>query len=132
MDEIDRVSISLFSLSDVDADYDDWDWEDDENPPSKAEWDSLLSNAMKPYSETRPLWQALGWDITDGKDRELDCAHYFAKQIMLVESGWIEGAQFTPDGSGTELVYDDSDPTEEELTERLEREAKAFLLRRNG
>lgn len=130
--EIDRVSISFFCLSYNDADYDDWDWEEDENPPSEAEWETRLSNSMKPYSDTQPFWEAIGWDITDGKGCELDCAHYFAKQIILAESGWLEGVEFTPNGSGSESVFDDEELDEEELAERLQEEVKAFLLRRNG
>jgi len=92
MERIDAVSIGLFSLSYFDTDYDCFYWDDDEDPPSEERWDGLLSNALKPYGETEAFWRALGWDITDGRGRELDCAHYFARQTIIAESGWIEGA----------------------------------------
>jgi hypothetical protein len=131
MERIDAVSIGLFSLSYFDTDYDCFDWDDDEDPPSEERWDGLLSNALKPYGETEAFWRALGWDITDGRGRELDCAHYFARQTIIAESGWIEGVQLTPDGSGSEPVSEGSELTEEELAERLEQEVRDFLLRRS-
>jgi hypothetical protein len=132
MDEIDRVSISLFCLSYYETGYDLYDWEGDVDPPSRDQWETWLWNSMRPYSESQPFWEALGWDITDGKGQELDCAHYFTKQIIIAESGWIEGIGLTLDGSGKEPVHANAaeELSEEELTERLEREVQAFLLRR--
>ena len=132
MERIDVVSVSLFSVSYDATDYDGFEWSDVEDAPSEAQWDGWLSNAMKPYSVTRPFWEALGWDITDGKGRELNCAHYFTKQIIIAESGWVEGVQLTPDGSGKEPAYEGPELTEEELAQKLEREAQEFLLRQNS
>lgn len=134
METIDRVSISLFSLSCHDTDYDCFEWVDDdeadEGPPTPEQWETMLSNALKPYAETRPFWEALGWDITDGKGNDLRCAHYFAKQIIIAESGWVPDVRFTPDGSGAELPIEGPELTEEELAERLEQEVRDFFLNR--
>jgi hypothetical protein len=130
-EKIDTVSVALFSLSYWCTAYDDFAWDDDEARPSEEQWDAMLANAMKPYDITRPFWEALGWDITDGHGRELACAHFFAEQIIIAESGWIEGVQLSLDGSGTEPVHEGPELSEEELTHRLACEAETFLLRQN-
>lgn len=130
LERIDAVSVGLFSLSYWCTGYDCFEWDPDEDRPTREQWDQLLSNAMKPYSDTHGFWEAAGWDITDGKGRELECAHYFAKQIIVAEFGNVEGVELTPDGSGSEPTYEGPELTEDELAERLESEVQAFLLRR--
>lgn len=128
---IDEVSISLFSLPHGETSYDCFEWEDDEDPPTQEQWDTLMSNALRPYSETEQFWtQAMGWDITDGQGNELKCAHWFAAQIIICETGLVDGIAFTPDGNGKEPVYEGRELSEEELAERLEDEVRAFLTRR--
>jgi hypothetical protein len=128
---IDAVSVSLFGLPYGVTSYDWFDWEEDgEEQPTEEQWEALLSNANRPYSETEQFWTALGWDITDGRGRELNCAHWFARQIIVCESGLVDGAVFTPDGTGKAPVYAGPEPTEDELTERLEDEVRSFLMRR--
>lgn len=129
MERIDAVSIALFSLSHFATGYDCFDWDADGETPTREQWELLLSNAVKPYPETRSFWEAAEWDITDGNGRELDCAHYFTKQIIVAEYGNIEGVELTADGSGRESASDGPELTEEVLTERLEAEAAAFLWR---
>ena len=135
MDEIDRVSVALFSLPYLATDYDDFDWSDDEDPPTQEQWDALMSNALRPYDEqASQFWlQGMRWDITDGKGRELACAHWFAKQIIIAESGWVEGVSLTADGSGfLPSASEEEEPplSEGELEERLLREVRAFYTRR--
>lgn len=128
LEQINSVSISLFSLSYWGTAYEDFDWSEDENPPTEDQWDTVLWNAIRPYDKVRGFWEALGWDLTDETGRELDCAHFFAEQIIILESGWVEDVRLTPDGSGALQPYDEP-LGEEELAERLQREAAAFLLR---
>jgi hypothetical protein len=129
---IDEVSISLFSLPHGGTSYDCFEWdEDDEDRPTREQWDSLMANAMRPYSETEEFWtRAMGWDVTDGQGRELKCAHWFATQIIICETGLVQGVVFTPNGTGKEPVCEGPELTEEELAERLEEEVRAFLTRR--
>lgn len=129
--KIDQVSIALFSLSYYDTAYDEFEWAEDEEAPTREQWETLMSNTMKPYSVARPFWEAAGWDITDGNGQELQCAHYYTKQIIIAEFANVEGIELTPDGTGREQD-DEQELPEDELAERLDREAKAFLLRRNG
>jgi hypothetical protein len=128
--QIDRVSVSLFGLPYGVTDYDCFEWSAEGEQPTRQQWEALLSNANRPLSETEPFWTALGWDVTDGEGRELDCAHWFARQIIICETGLIEGVEFTLDGTGSEAVEEQGEPSEEELAERLEAEVNAFLMRR--
>jgi hypothetical protein len=131
---IDEVSTSLFSLPHGATSYDCFEWEDDdEDRPTREQWDSLMSNAMRPYSQTEAFWtQAMGWDITDGQGGELKCAHWFAAQIIICETGLVEGVVFTPDGSGQEPACEGPALSEEEVAERLEDEVRAYLTRRTA
>jgi hypothetical protein len=131
---IDQVSISLFSLPHGETSYDCFEWdEDEEDRPTREQWDSLMSNALRPYAETEQFWTgAMGWDITDGDEHELKCAHWFAAQIIICETGLVEEVFFTPDGSGKEPVGDGPDLTEEKLADKLEDEVRAFLTRRSA
>lgn len=74
---------------------------------------------MKPYSETDRKRKILGWDITDGAGNELQCAHFFARQILIAESGWIKGVKFMPDGSGRMPEEEMQELSEEELAANL-------------
>lgn len=132
LEEIDRVSVGLFSLPYWLTQYDHFIWDDVDDAPSEDEWETILWNAQRQYNDARQFWDALGWDLTDENGTELDCAHWFARQIILAESGWIEGVELTPDGSGSLDLQDNEPLSEDELAERLASEAQAFLLRRNA
>jgi hypothetical protein len=128
---INEVSESLFSLPYWLTDYYDYDWSEADDPPMHAQWDTILANAERDFDEAREFWEALGWDLSDEKGRELNCAHWFARQIIILESSWIDDVVLTPDGSGRFIVQDNEPLDEDALAERLYREAEAFLLRQN-
>ena len=129
MARINDVSVSLFSIPGYRTDYDDFVWDDDEGvrPPTRNEWDGLMEKSLQEFSDTREFWEVIGWDITNGQNRELDCAHFFTRQIIVFESSWIEDISFTPDGSGT-FEVETRELSEAELEQRLRREADDFLL----
>lgn len=130
MERVWEISISLFSLCDYHTEWND-DWSDHDDP---IEYEAAFLNVLRPYSEARPFWEALGWDISDGAGHELGCAHFFGRQIIALKRGDFENARFTLDGSGT-FCWDgqqSEELDEEQLEARLKREADDFLAGRFG
>ncbi len=84
---------------------------------------------MKPFEEVEQFWTVLGWDITDGKGAELNCAFLFGRQIIAVEGRLVEGARFCSDGSG-ELADQDENDGNDRLSAALEAEVKAWIAGR--
>jgi hypothetical protein len=136
--EIDDISISLFSVTrdDTLADEDDEFFADPGEELLTAEsYELKFGAAMAPWDAvTRAFWEGIGWDISDGQGGELNCAHLFARQIIAVEGGLIEGARFTPDGTGRWYMNEPAEPIagDAEIAARLQPEIDAFLARRRG
>jgi hypothetical protein len=129
--EIAEISIRLFGIT-------EWDtlWDIPEEGPlpdvsdEEAEYELQYEPTRLPFEQARIFWEAIGWDISDGARKELVSAHCFARQIIAVTRELVEGAAFTPDGSGR---YAREDPgAEEELEDRLLREAEQFMKGRGG
>jgi hypothetical protein len=129
-DEANALSIRLFRISScdtyielVDVDDDDPTALADEQIKRIEQYEALLPICDKMYDEARHVWESLGWDISDGKGDELRGAHLFLRQILAVEAGVIEGAEFCPNGDGKPLYTDESS-----LEGRLLAEAEAFMV----
>lgn len=95
----------------------------------REEYENQFGATKLPWQQAKAFWNALGWDLSDGADAELICAHCFARQIIAVTGELVDGAKFTPDGSGR-WQPDDLDATDS-LEERLKREAEQFIIERS-
>lgn len=138
MEEINRISVCLFSVTAADTLVDDDDTftsDEGEEPLTPESYENMFSAALAPWDDrTKSFWEAISWDISDGKGNELNCTHLFARQIIAVTGNLIDGIRFTPDGTGRWYMDDVDDPEEvvQGLTERLQREVAAFLIKRNS
>jgi hypothetical protein len=85
-----------------------------------------------PWPASKPFWEAIGWDISDGRGNELVSAHYFARQIIACVGGLVEGAEFHPNGDGTAAFDDDGQPInrDQAWVDTLETQAAEFLRRK--
>lgn len=147
-EEIDALSIRLFRITEWDTYFFEYESDDgeeagvecwsndneeedetvsDEELERWEQFDASLLNCSRHYDETKPFWELLGWDISDGKGEEMVCAHRFLRQILAVHSGIVEGAQFCPLADGKRIL-DAQDV--ESLEARLGAEAQAFYARR--
>lgn len=126
MQEIEAVAVSLFGVCHWGL---TWIDEPDDDPSERDEWEGTFSVTLLPWPESRPFWEALGWDISDGRGGELISAHWFMRPIIAVEGGLDEDARYTPDGSGV-TTTDCDDDRGGALEDRLQAEASAFLSRR--
>ena len=150
--EIDEISISLFSITAADTifeigdyfdddQFDDDQFEDDDevdedtsDPQTADSYEANFGAASAPWDDsTRTFWEAIGWDLSDGRGKELICAHLFARQIIAVEGKLVEGARFSADGSGREYFgdADGEDGGDDVIAHRLQREVDAFLAKRS-
>ena len=130
MIEIDNVSIQLFCIGQIET---IWHIDDDDGPDVRAEaaaYETQFDNVMRPYAQSQPFWELLDWDITDGNGKELNCAVWFARQIIALEGSLVDGVCFKPDGSG-DLAPSAADEDEEGELERwseaLEAQAQQFI-----
>lgn len=124
---IDKVSVSLFCIGPIET----W-WDQDEDAAfSEEEWELQFANVLRPYSEARPFWEAIGWDLSDGEGDELACAHWFGRQIIALEGGLVGSARFTPDGTGS-LAEDEDADDPERWGEGLLSEVEEWLKGRSG
>ena len=119
MEEVADISIRLFSITAWDTEL---DVDDELEGMTPAEYEANFQVTRLPWPESQPFWEALGWDISDGNGGELICAHLFARQIIATMGELVEGAKFTPDGSGVHGAVSDED-----LETRLRDEADDFL-----
>jgi hypothetical protein len=123
MNEIEGVSVKLFGTCDR---FQRWIDEEGDDPDEKAEWERNFAVTQLPWSESRPFWEAIGWDISDGRDEELISAHWFMRSIIVTARGLDEEAKFTPNATGKWPDQDD----DLDLAERLQAEAEIFMKRR--
>jgi hypothetical protein len=80
----------------------------------EASHEEKFQAVTMPWPASKPLWDVLGWDISDGKGNELICAHLFCRQIIAVEGSLIPGAHFCPEGDGLPAFDDEGRPIDRE------------------
>ncbi len=99
-----------------------------DEPFTLEEYEERFNATRAAWPEARTFFEAIGWDLSDGRGSQLICAPLFERQIIAVAFDLVDGAAFTPDGSGSWSGYDSDEPEDEEaMAERLEREVAAFL-----
>jgi hypothetical protein len=123
--EIDEISVKLFGIR-------AWETFTTDDDPDKDEYEAQFNAARDLWPNSRLYWEAIGWDISDGLGGELISAHLFARQIIATRLDLVDGAKFTPDGTGASNTDEWGDPIEPEqgLATRLQQEAAAFLRNR--
>lgn len=126
MNQIAEVVVSLFGVSHW---HMEWIDEPDDDPDEKQEWEKHFQVIRLPWPQSQPFWEAIGWDISDGRGNELVSAHWFMRAIIAAEGRLDEYARFTPDGSGRWPDAEDDEP-DTSFADRLQAEADAFLKRR--
>jgi hypothetical protein len=137
MAALDEVSIGLFSITRDDTRSEEgmeFTADEGEEPFTAEEYEERFNATRAPWPEARQFYEAIGWDLSDGHDGELICAHWFARQIIAATLGLVEGARLTPDGSGKWSTHDDDDETatdDDDMAKRLENEVAAFLAKRD-
>lgn len=130
---IDDVSIGLFGVTLEDTichDYDEFPADDGEEPFTPEEYEKRFSATWAPWDQAKPFWEAIGWDLTDGKGKPLKCHWCFERQIIACSFELVEGARFTPDGSGRWQGAIAEELDERRLqawTEELRRQVQSFL-----
>ena len=137
MIEVNEASVRLFSITQGDTLVGEDDvFENhgiDEEPLTAETYEANFRAAMLPWPDSQPFFEAIGWDISNGRGGELECAHFFARQIVALEGDLVEGVRFTPDGSGSWYCAEDDkildSLTEERMAANLEREIAAFYRR---
>jgi len=80
------------------------------------DWGLHFVVLSEPFEVQRPLWEALGWDVTDGKGQPLTCLDTFAR-VLLAHA------------KGLPLQGDDTPPqtvSAESWGSKLEAEARKF------
>ena len=117
---IDEKSISLFGITLDDTIYDEDDWD----------YEQRFSATWALWEQAQTYWEAIGWDLTDGKGQPLRCHWCFERQIIACMFNLVKGTVFTPDGSGR-WAGETNDELEarrlEAWKEELERQAQRFL-----
>jgi hypothetical protein len=128
--ELAELSIRLFSIAQWDTIWESAEMENERERLEREEYEAQFNATRLPWTEAETFWKAIGWDISDGHGGELICAHYFTRQIIVVTGDLVDGAKFTPDGTGR---WEPDDMTaSESLGERLRREAERFMIGRSG
>ena len=127
-EKINAVSVGLFGITEYDTYEDELD-EDDEPEEDAGEYEQQYAVASLPWPQGETFWTFIGWDISDGKGQELICSHFFARQIIAVARELVDGAKFTPDGSGIAAYDFDGSlvEPEERWEQALQRQAERFL-----
>lgn len=92
---INDVSNALFCVTRYDTFADDG-LDDDSIEAHELQFDVC----DLPWSQARPFWEAIGWDISDGGGDEHPYVHYFARQIVAAVRGAMLEAKFCPAGDG--------------------------------
>lgn len=125
-EQINAASNSLFCVTR----YDTYLFDDD--PRDEDEYELAFAVCEQSWAEAAPFWTALGWDLTDDRGRELDCADEFKRQIIATVRELVPGARFCPTGDGVAAYDFDGQPIDvgARLGADLEDEARQFLAKR--
>lgn len=125
--EIDDIVASLFGLPDWCLNWDEMEFDDDEPYREEEAWNLNFKVATLPWEEARVFWESHGWDLSDGKGNELVSAHRFMRPLIACLKELHEDAVFHPQANARRIEREMSD---EDMAERLKREADEFLSRR--
>lgn len=80
-DWADNLAEELFGISEHDIPEDDWD-----NFP--------VMKMMRDESDA--YWAGFGWDVTDGKGKQLEVMHYLTRPLVYVVEKRHPDARYTP------------------------------------
>lgn len=94
------ISNSLFCVREYDTLADD-----DLDEEALEKYELPFDVCDLPWDEARPFWEAIGWDISDGRGNEYPYAHYFTRQIIAATRSLMVEARFCPDGSGVAAFH---------------------------
>ena len=126
-EKIDAVSVRLFAIAERHT------WTDPDDPEAQ-DYENQFHSTRLTWPESEPFWTAIGWDISDGRGNELNCAYLFARQIIAVTGGLVDGAVLSLSG-GAMAAYDDNGElidADRRWCESLEEEAAQYLQSKGG
>lgn len=112
--DIEATSIALFGVTEDQTRF-EWDYARpfEEYEAASRSWEMNFELIYCDYDQSKPVWDALGWDVSDGEGDEAYSLAYFGRQIVGATKGMFG---YLPD-------------SEEALTSQAERQAAAWAAK---
>lgn len=112
--DIRAASVTLFGVTE-DQTWFQWDYARpfEEYESASRTWEMNFDLIHYDYDQSKPVWDALGWDVSDGEGDEAYSLAYFGRQIVGATKGMFG---YLPD-------------SEEALTSQAERQAMAWAAK---
>lgn len=116
LEEVEGLGDRLFGIAGLDTYFDpgpmeddpEWEYDDEEFEAAERAWNQHFAFLESEDDGARALvWQAMGWDVTDGRGEELRALEYLDRLIVCAAKGLRGRLPGAP-------------PTDEEIADRVE------------